>query len=57
MRSFLGNVSNGMIFKIILVSHMLFLNTLNPTSTNTRAVRDNMVRNIIKAVIKSFKSF
>ena len=55
--SFFGKVSNGMIFKMMLVSHMLFLRTLNPMKIRPAAARVRMMRKTIKAVMKSFSSF
>jgi hypothetical protein len=55
--SFLGRVSKGMIFKIMLVSHMLFLRTLNPMKIRNTADSVRIMRKTIKAVMKSFSSF
>ena len=55
--SFFGRVSKGMIFKMMLVSHMLFLRTLNPMKIRPAAARVRMMRKTIKAVMKSFSSF
>ena len=55
--SFFGKVSNGMIFKMMFVSHMLFLRTLNPIKIRPAAARVRMMRKTIKAVMKSFSSF
>jgi hypothetical protein len=55
--SFLGRVSNGMIFNMMLVSHMLFLRTLNPMRIRPMAARVRIMRKTIKAVMKSFSSF
>ena len=55
--SFFGKVSKGMIFNMMLVSHMLFLRTLNPMKIRPAAARVRMMRKTIKAVMKSFSSF
>ena len=57
MRSAFGKVSKGMIFRMIFVSHMLFLRTLNPKKIRIKAARVRIVKNIMKAVMKSFNSF
>lgn len=55
--SFFGKVSKGMIFKMMLVSHMLFLRTLNPMKIRPAAARVRIMRKTMKAVMKSFSSF
>ena len=55
--SFFGRVSKGMIFNMMLVSHMLFLRTLNPIKIRPAATRVRIMRNTMKAVMKSFSSF
>ena len=46
-----------MIFKMMLVSHMLFRRTLNPMKIRHTADSVRMMRKTIKAVMKSFSSF
>ena len=55
--SFLGRVSKGMIFRMMLVSHMLFRRTLNPMKIRHTVDSVRMMRKTIKAVMKSFSSF
>ena len=57
IRSAFGKVSKGMILRMIFVSHMLFLRTLNPKKIRLKAAKVRIVKNIMNAVIKSFNSF
>jgi len=55
--SLFGSVSKGIIFNIMFVSHMDFLSTRNPINIRNKAARESIVKNTIKAVIKSLSNF
>ncbi len=52
MRSDLGRLSNGIIFRMMFVSHMLFRRTRNPRKTRADRAKVRMIAKTIKATMK-----
>ena len=54
--SFFGRVSNGMILRMMLVSHIDFLRILNPIKIKMATATDKIEIKTMKAVIKLFSN-
>ena len=52
MRSALGRLSNGIIFRMMFVSHMLFRRTRNPRKTRAAKAKVRMITKTMKATMK-----